>query len=98
MKEGCKDKELSEAFNNKDVPDKKFEKMLVKSKEDYSVFSVFSKKVRRIGEAEEKIDVRKKIELSFGEQPELWRKKIAWGGSIFADEIKSKGKPELNCI
>ena len=67
VKDDGKDKELSEAFNNKDVPDKKFEKMLVKSKEDYSVFSVFSKKVRRIGEAEEKIDIRKKIELSFSE-------------------------------
>lgn len=67
VKEDGKDKELSESFNNTDVSDKKFEKMLAKAKDDYAVFSVFSKKVRKIGETEEKIDIRKKIELSFGE-------------------------------
>ena len=64
-KDGDKDKALVEAFNDNKVSDADFIKTLSEATRDDSVIELFAKKVRRIGEKEEKIDMRKKVELSF---------------------------------
>ena len=64
-KEDDKDKELVAAFNNTSMSDADFVKMLSDAKEDSVMYSAFTKKVRKIGEKDEKIDPRQKVELSF---------------------------------
>jgi len=63
-KEDDMDKELVSAFNNISVSDTDFVKMLSDAKANGVIYSAFTKKVRKIGEKDEKIDPRKKVELS----------------------------------
>lgn len=60
-----KDIALVTAFNNISLSDVDFTKALTEAQSDEVAYSVFTKKVRRIGEKEEKIDPRQKVELSF---------------------------------
>lgn len=60
-----KDIALVTAFNNTSLSDVDFTKALTEAQSDEVAYSVFTKKVRRIGEKEEKIDPRQKVELSF---------------------------------
>lgn len=62
-KDDDKDKDLVEAFNNAAVSDNDFEGMLLNAKKDIQMYSTFAKRVRRIGEKDEKVDPRKKVEL-----------------------------------
>lgn len=64
-KEDDKDIELVTAFNNTSVSEADFVKTLTEAKENIVIYSTFAKKVRRIGEKEEKIDPKQKVELSF---------------------------------
>ena len=64
-KDDDKDNELVAAFNNASVSDTDFAKTLTEAKENIVIYSTFAKKVRRIGEKEEKIDPKQKVELSF---------------------------------
>ena len=64
-KDDGKDNALITAFNNASVSDVDFAKALTEAQSDEVAYSVFTKKVRRIGEKEEKIDPKQKVELSF---------------------------------
>ncbi|MCR5193847.1 MAG: hypothetical protein K6D59_11165 [Bacteroidales bacterium] len=64
IKEDGKDKELVAAFNNTSVSDANFLKLLSDAKGDSVKYSAFTKKVRKIGEMNEKIDPKQKVELS----------------------------------
>lgn len=64
-KDDGKDNALITAFNNASVSDTDFAKTLTEAKENIVIYSTFAKKVRRIGEKEEKIDPKQKVELSF---------------------------------
>ena len=63
-KDDDKDKELVKAFNDTTVSDEDFGKMLSEARKNNQVFSMFAKKVRKIGEKEKDVDPRKKVELS----------------------------------
>lgn len=63
-KDDDKDNELVSTFNNASVSDADFTKMLSDAKGDGMMYSAFTKKVRKIGEKDEKIDPRQKVELS----------------------------------
>ena len=63
-KEDDKDKALVAAFNNTLVSDADFVRMLSDAKGDSVMYSAFTKKVHKIGEKDEKIDPKQKIELS----------------------------------
>ena len=63
-KEDDKDKELVAAFNDATLSDADFEKMLSDAKRNSVIYSTFTKKIRKIGEKDEKIDPKQKVELS----------------------------------
>lgn len=64
-KDDDKDDELVSTFNNASVSDADFTKMLIEAQNNNVIYFAFTRKVRRIGEKEEKIDPRQKVELSF---------------------------------
>jgi tetratricopeptide (TPR) repeat protein len=64
IKDDDKDKELVAVFNNTYVSDADFAKMLSDAKGNGVIYSAFIKKVRKIGEKDEKIDPKQKVELS----------------------------------
>lgn len=64
-KEDDKDNELVTAFNNTSISDADFVKLLSDAKENSVIYSAFTKKVRKIGEKEEKIDPKQKVELPY---------------------------------
>lgn len=60
-----KDIALVTAFNNASLSDVDFAKALTEAQSDEVAYSAFTKKVRRIGEKEKKIDPKQKVELLF---------------------------------
>ena len=64
-KDDSKDIALITAFNNASLSDVDFAKALTEAQVDEVVYAAFTKILRRIGEKEEKIDPKQKVELLF---------------------------------